>query len=97
MKFYGIKECEHETKEDTKELLRTFSRKDFKIPPKDEESIQFDRVHRVSSRRVPSGTESSKPQPIIIKLSNFHDKSNHLSNTLQKATVLKFPTTFQRR
>ena len=97
MKFYGIKECEHETKEDTKELLRTFSRKDFKIPPKDEESIQFDRVHRVSSRRVPSGTESSKPQSIIIKLSNFHDKSNHLSNTLQKASVLKFPTTFQRR
>ena len=71
MKFYGIKECEHETKEDTKELLRTFSRKDFKIPPKDEESIQFDRVHRVSSRRVPSGTESSKPQPIIIKLPTF--------------------------
>ena len=97
MKLYGIKECEHETNEDIKELLRTFSRTDLKIPPKDEESIQFNRVHRVSSRRVPSGTENSKPRPIIVKLSNFHDKSNHLSNTLQKAAVLKFPTTFQRR
>ena len=61
MKFYGKKEREHETNEDTEDLLRKFSCTDLKIPKKDEESIQFDRVHRVSARRVSSGTTNSKP------------------------------------
>ena len=71
MKFYGIKEREHESNED---LLRKFLRTDLKIPKEDEESIQFDRLHRVSARRVSSGTPNSKPRPIIVKLSSFHDK-----------------------
>ena len=61
MKFYGKKEREHESNEDTEDLLRKFLRTDLKIPKKDEESIQFDRVHRVSARRVSSGTTNSKP------------------------------------
>ncbi|CAH3172306.1 unnamed protein product, partial [Porites evermanni] len=44
------------------------------VPKEDKESIQFDRVHRVSGRRVSSGTPNSKPRPIIVKLSSFHDK-----------------------
>ena len=74
MKFYGIKEREHESNEDIEDLLRKFLRTDLKIPKKDEESIQFDRVHRVSARRVSSGTTNSKPPPIIVKLSSFPDK-----------------------
>ena len=70
-KFYGIKEREHESNED---LLRKFLRTDLKIPKEDGESIQFDRVHRVSARQVSSGTPNSKPRPIIVKLSSFHDK-----------------------
>ena len=74
LKFCGIKEREHESNEDTKDLLRKFLRTDLKIPKKDEESIQFDTVHRVSARRVSSGTTNSKPRPIIVKLSSFHDE-----------------------
>ena len=47
---------------------------DLKILKDDEVSIQFDRVHRVSARRVSSGSPNSKPQPIIVKLSSLHDK-----------------------
>ena len=61
LKFYGIKEREHESNEDTEDLLRKFLRTDLKIPKKDEESIQFDRVHRVSARRESSGTTNSIP------------------------------------
>ena len=52
LKFCGIKEREHESNEDTKDLLWKFLRTDLKIPKKDEESIQFNTVHRVSARRV---------------------------------------------
>ena len=58
----------------TQELLRKFLCTNLKIPKEDEESIQFNRVHRVSARRVSSGTPNSKPRPIIVKLSSFHDK-----------------------
>ena len=44
LKFYGIKEREHESNEDTEDLLRNFLRTDLKIPKEDEESIQFDRA-----------------------------------------------------
>ena len=74
LKFYGIKEREHESNEDTEDLLRKFLRTDLKIPKKDQESIQFDRVHRVSARRESSGTTNSKPRQIIVKFSSFHDK-----------------------
>ena len=74
MKFCGIKEREHESNEDTKDLLWKFLRTDLKIPKKDEESIQFNTVHRVSARRVSSDTTNSKPRPIIVKLSSFHDE-----------------------
>ena len=69
-----IKEREHESNEDTEDLLRKFLRTDLKIPKEDEESIQLDRVQRVSARRVSSGTPNSKPRPIIVKFSSFHDK-----------------------
>ena len=74
LKFYGIKEREHESNKDTEDLLRNFLRTDLKIPKEDEESIQFDRVHRISARRVSCGTPNSKPRPIIVKLCSFHDK-----------------------
>jgi len=74
LKFYGIKEREQESSKDTEDLLRNFLRTDLKISKEDEESIQFDRVHRISARRVSRGTPNSKPRPIIVKLSSFHDK-----------------------
>ena len=98
LKFYGIKEREHEWNEYIEDLSRKFLRTDLKIPKKDEEGIQFDRVHRVSARQVSSGTTNSKPPPIIVKLSSFHDKElNYSSKTLRKGAILEFPTTFQRR
>ena len=74
LKFFGIKERAHESNEDTEELLRNFLRNDLKIPQEDEANIHFDRVHRLSSRRASSNTPNAKPRPIIVKLSDFHDK-----------------------
>ena len=85
LKFYGIKEREHESNEETEDLLRKFLRTDLKIPKKDEESIQFDRVHRVSTRRESSGTTNSKPRQIIVKFSSFHDKE-HIKTFIEKLT-----------
>ena len=38
LKFYGIKEREHESNEDREDLLRKFLRTDLKIPKEDKES-----------------------------------------------------------
>ena len=75
MKFFGIKEHAHESKEDTNELLRYFLCNDLTIPQEDEVNIHFERVHRLSLRRPSSNTPNVKPRPIIVKLSDlFHDK-----------------------
>ena len=75
LKFFGIKEREHESNEDTEELLRKFLRNDLKIPREDEESIRFDRVHRLSRRASSNAQNTAKPRPIIVKLSDYHDKA----------------------
>ena len=50
MKFFGIKERENETNNDTKLAPREFMRTKLKILPVDEENIYFDRVHRITSQ-----------------------------------------------
>ena len=99
LKFYGIKEREHESNEDTEDLLTKFLRTDLKIPKKDEESIQLDRVHRVSARRESSGTTNSSHDRLLSSFPAFTTKSvlKHSSKRLRKAAILEFPTTFQRR
>ena len=100
LKFYGIKEREHESNEDIEDLLTKFLRAALKIPKEDEESIQFDSVHRVSARRVyrlalriPSHDRllSSFPASTTKNLLSLSSK------TLRKAAILELPTTFQRR
>ena len=99
LKFYGMKEREHESNEDTEDLLTKFLRTDLKIPKKDEESIQLDRVHRVSARRESSGTTNSSHDRLLSSFPAFTTKSvlKHSSKSLRKAAILEFPTTFQRR
>ena len=75
LKFFGIKEREHESNEDTEELLGKFLRNDLKIPQEDEESILFDRVHRLSRCASSNAQNTAKPRPIIVKLSDYHDKA----------------------
>ena len=75
LKFFGIKVREHESNEDTEELLRKFPRNDLKIPPEDEENIRFDRVHRLSRRASSNAQNTVKPRPIIVKLSDYCDKA----------------------
>ena len=58
MKFYGIKEHENETNNDTELTLREFIRTKLTIPPVDEENIHFDQVHRILSRRSQSNDRS---------------------------------------
>lgn len=74
MKFFGIKERENETDNDTKLAPREFMRTKLKILPVDEENIHFDRVHRITSRRSQSNGRSLQPRPIIVRLTEFQDK-----------------------
>ncbi|KAL9965225.1 hypothetical protein ACROYT_G028996 [Oculina patagonica] len=73
LKFYGVKEQVNESNNDTETVLREFMRTKLKIPPSDEEQIQFDRVHRISSRKRDG--RSSGPRPIIVKPSVYQDKN----------------------
>ena len=99
LKFYGIKEREHESNEDTEDLLRKFLRTDLKIPKKDEESIQFiectgyQLVENLLALRIPSLDR------LLSSFPAFTTKSvlKHSSKSLRKAAILEFPTTFQRR
>ena len=75
MKFFGIKVREHESNEDTEELLRKFPRNDPKIPREDKENIRFDRVHRLSLHASSNAQNTAKPRPIIVNLSDYYDKA----------------------
>ena len=44
-KFFGIKDDEHESPEETESKLRQFLHKEMKIPSSALEDIQFERVH----------------------------------------------------
>ena len=74
MKFFGIKEVENETNNGTELALREFMRTKLKIPPVDEKNIHFDRVQRITSRHSQSNGRSLKPRPIIVRLTDCHDK-----------------------
>ena len=73
MKFFGIKERENETNNDTKRALREFMRTKLKILSVDEENIHFDRAHRITSHRSQSNGRL-QPRPIIVKPTEFQDK-----------------------
>lgn len=73
MKFFGLKEREHESNSDTELVLREFMRTKLKIPPDDEEQIRFDRIHRITTRTQSNG-RNLQPRPIIVRLSDFQDK-----------------------
>ena len=51
-----------------------FTRTKLKILPVNERNIHFDRVHRITSRRSQSNGRGLKPRPIIVRLTDFHDK-----------------------
>ena len=72
-KFFGLKERQNESNSDTEAVLREFMRTKLKILPSDEKQIQFDRVHRISTRSRDG--QNSEPRPIIVKLSVFQDKN----------------------
>ena len=46
----------------------------LKFLPVGEKNIHFDRVHRITSHRSQSNGRGLKPRPIIVRLTDFHDK-----------------------
>ena len=63
LKFFGVKEEEHESNSDTETILRDFMRTKLKIPPKDLKEIYFDRVHRTPT--YTHDGRNSGPCPIM--------------------------------
>lgn len=74
IKFFGIKDLDEESMEDTKETLRSFLNKEMKICQEDVPvgRIQFKRVHRIPTR--PLAVKKLYPWPIIAKMSFYQDK-----------------------
>ena len=73
LKFFRVKEGEHESNSDTETILRDFMRTKLKIPSEDLKEIYFDRVHRISTHTRDG--RNSRPRPIIVKLSAYQDKN----------------------
>ena len=70
IKFFGIKDSDKESLEDTEQTLRNFLTKEMKIRQEDVDNIQFERVHRIPF-----------PRPIIAKVSFYQDKEFIKSHT----------------
>ena len=69
-------------------------REKMNIPKEDVERFQFERVHRISTRQ--DMVRSSKPRPIIVKLSFFTRTLNLCGPLLRtsKAVELELQTIF---
>ena len=101
MKFYEIKEREHESNEDTEDLLRKllptdFLKRSLKRTRKVFSSIECAGYQLVEYRlalRIPSHDRllSSFPASTTKSLLNLSSK------TLRKAAILEFPTTFRKK
>lgn len=74
IKFFGIKDDEHESPKETESKLRQFLHKEMKIPSSALEDIQFERVHRIPTRPKENKNKKDYPRPIIAKASFFQDK-----------------------
>ena len=68
IKIFNMKEDEATSDVSTESLVRDMFRDKMNIS-EDVESIRFERVHRIASRKP-----SSKPRPIIAKFSFYQDK-----------------------
>ena len=69
IKIFNMKEDEAASDVSTESLVRDMFRDKMNISEEDVESIRFERVHRIASRKP-----SSKPRPIIAKFSFYQDK-----------------------
>ena len=72
IKIFGIEDTAGESNDKTEELVRNMLQDKMKIPQDDVDSIKCERVQRITTRR--DKEHSSKPRPIIIKFSFYHDK-----------------------
>ena len=85
IKFFGIKDSEDESPNDTERKLRQFLKKEMQISNDDLEEMQFERVHRIPTHPIPGKITNKKEQarPIIAKVSFFKDKEfikSHIKN-----------------
>jgi len=73
LKFFGVSEQERESNSDNEKVLRELMCTKLKIPPKDVEEINFDRVHRISTHTCDGWNSGARP--IIVKLSAYQDRN----------------------
>ena len=69
IKIFNVKENEAARDVSTESLVRDMLQNQMKISEEDVESIRFERVHRIVTRKP-----SSKPRPIIAKFNFYQDK-----------------------
>lgn len=64
----GIKECEHETNDQTVTKVKEYFKDDLKIPEDEAESIEIERAYRSGIRK------GSKPKNIVVTFKDFKTK-----------------------
>ncbi|KAL9960118.1 hypothetical protein ACROYT_G033527 [Oculina patagonica] len=70
---------------ETKKVLKSLLRNELKIPKDAVDHLEFERVHRIPTRRntLTDQADANKPRPIIAKMSFFKDKGRifqHVKN-----------------
>ena len=86
IKFFNVPESETDgSPKETEKVLNRLLRNELKMSKDTVDQLEFERVHRIPTRRKADQTDasSSKPRPIIANLSFFKDKGRifqHVKN-----------------
>ena len=72
IKIFNLPEIRGETPSHTEELVRSMFEEKMNISKEDVDDIQFERVHRLPTRK--NSVNPAKPRPIIAKFSFYQDK-----------------------
>ncbi|KAL9956101.1 hypothetical protein ACROYT_G037528 [Oculina patagonica] len=86
IKFFNVPESETDgSNKETEKVLKSLLRNELKISKGAVDNLEFERVHRIPTRRntLTDQADANKPRPIIAKMSFFKDKGRifqHVKN-----------------
>lgn len=98
IKFFNVPESETDgSNKGTEKVLKNLLRNELKMSKDAVDHLEFERVHRIPTRRNTDQADANKPRPIIAKMSFFKDKGRifqHVKNinpTLKIGVADDFP------
>ncbi|XP_078355540.1 uncharacterized protein LOC144640211 [Oculina patagonica] len=92
IKFFNVPESETDgSNKETEKVLKSLLRNELKISKEAVDNLEFERVHRIPTRRntLTDQADANKPRPIIAKMSFFKDKGRIFQHVKNINTALK--------